>query len=200
MVGPGRPPQRRVDVVRVDRDAPDPRRRTRDVVAVEEPLEIRIRSFGADTAVPIAVTMRTPGDDFELVAGFLLTEGVLTRRDAIHEMTYCRSDDAPQDYNIVEVRLAAGIDVDLARLSRNVFTSSSCGVCGKATLDAVEVGGCTPLPLDGTLRLDAPTLASAPDRLREAQSTGALLLHKPVDTTRLHDAISRALGTHLAAK
>ena len=114
-------------------------RRARDVVSLEEPLEIRVRPHGAEAATPVAVTMRTPGHDFELVAGFLLTEGIVGGPDDLLELSYCRSGTGPQLYNIVEARLRPGVSVDLARLSRNVFTSSSCGVCGKGSLEALDM-------------------------------------------------------------
>lgn len=192
-------------------------RRVKDHVTVEEPLEIRLALPGvargpgraaAPAAVKsIAVTMRTPGNDFELAAGFLATEGVVTRREDIRELTYCRSGQGAQEYNIVEVRLRSAQGVDLERLSRNVFTSSSCGICGKASLDAVEVQGCAPLP-EGTLELDGTLLASLPDRLRDAQDdfsrTGGLhaaglftgggdleIIHEDVGR---HNAVDKVVG------
>lgn len=144
-------------------------RRTRDTVSLEEPLEIRVRPAGATEGTAVAITMRTPGEDFELVAGFLLTEGVIASPREVVEFTYCRSGAGPQEYNVVEARLAPGVEVDFARLSRNVFTSSSCGVCGKASLEALEIDGCAPIPIDGTLRIAASVLAGLPDRLRAGQ-------------------------------
>jgi FdhD protein len=149
------------------RDGAD--RTRRDVVAVEEPLEIRVswEVDGVRAVVPVAVTMRTPGHDFDLAAGFLRTEGILGRTGQVSELTYCRGEDA-QEYNIVEVRLRPGESVDPDLLTRNFYTSSSCGVCGKASLDAVEVRGCAPLP-DGALRVPAPVVAGLPSRLRDTQ-------------------------------
>ncbi len=160
-----------------------------------------------DRVVSIAVTMRTPGQDFELAAGFLVTEGVLRRRDEIRELTYCRSGQGSQEYNIVEVRLRDGVEVDLERLSRNVYTSSSCGVCGKASLEAVEVQGCSPLP-GGTLSMSDRMLASLPGRLMDRQDdfsrTGGihaaglfdgegntLLVHEDVGR---HNAVDKVVG------
>lgn len=135
-------------------------------------MEIRVATADPRTGRPsstsVAVTMRTPGHDFELAAGFLVTEGILSRRDEVVEITYCRSGSGPQEYNVLEARLRPGTPVDLDRLSRNVFTSSSCGVCGKATLDAVEVSGCAPLPA-GDLVLEPHLVATLPDRLLEVQ-------------------------------
>jgi FdhD protein len=145
--------------------------RVRDDVTVEEPLEMRVAVPAPEgwASRSVAVTMRTPGHDFELAAGFLLTEGVVRGPRDIRELTYCRSRTEPQQYNIVEARLAGAEGVDFDRLSRNVYTSSSCGVCGKASLEAIELQGCAPLPYEGSIRLPAAVVASLPDRLRAAQ-------------------------------
>ena len=171
-------PTKSVQSVKVRRVRGGRSERIKDWVTIEEPLEIRVALPGVPrgperSATPagvrsIAVTMRTPGNDFELAAGFLVTEGVLRSRRDITEITYCRSGEGGQEYNIVEVRLRSADGVDLDRLSRNVFTSSSCGVCGKASLEAVEVQGCRPLPGD-TLAVTAEVLRELPDRLRDAQ-------------------------------
>lgn len=167
MLGPGRS-VRRIRVLRRE-GAGDPRPR-RDDVVVEEPMEIRLAWQGPDgrVPVPVAVTMRTPGDDFELAAGFLFGEGLLGSRSQVADLTYCTSGQL-QTYNIVEVRLRPGVQVDVDRLDRNFYTSSSCGVCGKASLEAVEVRGCAALPL-GEERLAPDLLAALPDRLREKQA------------------------------
>lgn len=166
MMRPGRP----VASVTLHRFGAGALHRRRDAVAVEEPLEIRIgvpASDGAWVAVPVSVTMRTPGDDFELAAGFLHGEGVLTRRADLVEITYCTA--PPQEYNVVEVRLRDPAAVDLERLRRNVYTTSSCGVCGKASLEAVELQGCRPVAR-GTLGLTPETVGALPDRLRAGQA------------------------------
>lgn len=145
--------------------------RVRDALAVEEPLEIRLgwrEGKGAARSQAVAVTMRTPGDDFELVAGFLRGEGILADRSLLLEMTYCRDGKAEQAYNVVEARLRPGLAVDVERLQRNFYTTSSCGVCGKASLDAVEAQGCAVLPA-GTPRVDPEVVPSLPGRLRDAQ-------------------------------
>ncbi|MBW3534935.1 MAG: formate dehydrogenase accessory sulfurtransferase FdhD [Gemmatimonadetes bacterium] len=145
--------------------------RRRDVVAVEEPLEIRLGVPGPDggwVGVPVSVTMRTPGEDFELAAGFLHGEGVLARRADLARITYCTS--PPQEYNVVEVTLRDAASVDLERLRRNVYTTSSCGVCGKASLEAVELQGCRPVAR-GTLELTAAMVGTLPDALRARQAT-----------------------------
>ena len=141
----------------------------RDAVAVEEPLEIRVvwtSESGRRVVEPLAVTMRTPGDDFELVAGFLHGEGVVSGAEELAELTYCRGDEA-QEYNIVEASLASGLSVDIDRVRRNFYTTSSCGVCGKASLEAVEAHGCSGVP-DGPV-VEGELLSELPDRLLEAQ-------------------------------
>jgi len=165
MIG-GRGPVRSARVVRYREERRD---RVRDALAVEEPLEIRVSWRGGDGATraePLAVTMRTPGDDFDLVAGFLHGEGVVRRRDDLVEMTYCRGGEA-QEYNVVEARLASGATFDPERLRRNFYASSSCGVCGKASLDSVEAIGCRPLEDD--VRIPLPLLPELPARLRARQ-------------------------------
>lgn len=144
--------------------------RVRDALAVEEPLELRLawQEPGGPRTAAVAVTMRTPGDDFELVAGFLRGEGILRDRGLLWEMTYCRDGAAEQAYNVVEARLRAGVRVDEERLRRNFYTTSSCGVCGKASLEAVEAQGCSVLPA-GTPRVEPDLVPLLPDRLREAQ-------------------------------
>jgi FdhD protein len=147
--------------------------RTRDHLAVEEPLEIRVSRVQADgsrVSDALAVTMRTPGDDFELVAGFLHGEGIVDTADALRELTYCRGR-GTQEYNVVEARLARGVPFDADALRRNVFTSSSCGVCGKASLEAVEARGCRPVESDVTVGTEV--LSSLPELLREGQGVFA---------------------------
>jgi hypothetical protein len=126
-------------------------KRERDAVAVEEPLEIRLSWTACDGVAStdaLAVTMRTPGDDFDLVAGFLHGEGVVRRPEHLLEMSYCRGEEE-QRYNVVEARLRPGVPFDSGRVRRNFYTTSSCGVCGKASIEAVESHGCVALPDDG---------------------------------------------------
>ena len=146
--------------------------RTRpDQLATEEPMEIRVESGGATG--PLAVVMRTPGHDFELAVGFCLTEGVIDSAADLGEVRYCLGPDAEQEYNVVTV--AVRRPVDLAARARAFAAGSSCGVCGKATLDQLEVD-CPPLV--GGPTVDLNTLLALPDRLRVGQSlfdaTGAL--------------------------
>jgi FdhD protein len=134
-----------------------------DTLAAEEPLEIRVQGPGQELR-PVAVTMRTPGGDFELAVGFLFTEGLIAPAD-VSRVAYC--DTLPGDdqrYNIVAVTLARSFDFD--RLDRNFYATSSCGVCGKAALDDIEVR-CAPVAT-GT-RVPADTLLGLPGALRAAQ-------------------------------
>jgi FdhD protein len=152
------------------------RRARSDYLATEEPLEIRL-VVGSATAT-VAVTMRTPGADFELAAGFLYGEGVIAGRGDIGRISYCTDPqiDAEQQYNIVNVGLTAQALPDLHALERHFMTSSACGVCGKASLDALELRGCPVVPPGPVL--DAAVLPRLPDALRKAQglfeSTGGL--------------------------
>ena len=132
-----------------------------DLLATEEPLEIRAHGPGQEP-VRVAVTMRTPGHDFELAAGFLLTEGLIDA-GAVATIAYCEDPDA-QRYNVVTVRTRSAFDLGSAE--RNFFATSSCGICGKAALEAVAVR-CAPLA-PGPL-VSSDTLIALPDRLREGQ-------------------------------
>ena len=161
--------RRRAAKVRVGRMR-DGRFATRgDSVAVEEPLEVRLEvpDGGGVREHPVSVTMRTPGDDFELAAGFLFTEGVVSDPGAIGDVRYCRSVE-PQEYNVVTASVRDREAFDASSLTRNFYVTSSCGVCGKASLEAVEVMGCAPVA-DGTLALAGSEVRSLPDRLRAAQ-------------------------------
>lgn len=161
-------PRRSAARIDVDRYDGDMARTRRDVVAVEEPMEIRLSVPGQAEHV-VAVTMRTPGSDFELAAGFLLSEGLLARREDVADLRYC-TDVEQQDYNIVTVHLRPGAPFDASSLTRNFYTTSSCGVCGKASLEAIEVRGCVPLPL-GEMQIDPAAIRRMPGLLLERQST-----------------------------
>ncbi|SNR86282.1 FdhD protein [Geodermatophilus saharensis] len=142
-----------------------PVRTTRpDTVAAEEPLEIRL------DGAPLAVTMRTPGADFDLVHGFLATEGVIGGVEDVAGLRYCNSvdDEGRNTYNVVDVDLAAGVQPPVTALDRNFLTSSSCGVCGKASIDAIRTRTRHDVAADAT-RLELATLLAMPDRLRAAQ-------------------------------
>lgn len=141
-----------------------------DVVAAEEPMEIRViwDTIDGPTKKSIAITMRTPGDDFELAAGFLFGEALIHSRDDVVDIAYCKDEAEEQQFNIVTVTLRPGLVLDTSRLERNFFSSSSCGVCGKATLDALEVQGCDVVPAG--FRVSSETIRSLPEKLREAQA------------------------------
>ena len=163
-------PRRSVSSLKVERLEPGLRRSVKDQVAVEEPLEIRVETAAAGRkwGRSVSVTMRTPGYDFELAAGFLFCEGVLRCRDQVREIAYCGGEE-PQEYNRVSVRLREGVGLDPDLFARNFLMSSSCGVCGKASLEAVEVRGCEPLS-SGSLRMEGSLLARLPDILRGGQA------------------------------
>jgi FdhD protein len=163
-----------VSRVKGDTAAPD-----RDKVAVEEPLEIQVafERKGIGTIRSVSVTMRTPGNDEELATGFLFGEGLLNHRS---DVTRIERDEA-NSTNRVRIRLAADVRVDLKQLERHFYTTSSCGICGKASLEAVQrlmlTGPCT----SSSLRLSAATVHLLPTRLRSAQPVFA-------DTGGLHAA------------
>jgi FdhD protein len=131
-----------------------------DTLAREEPLEIRVRGRS------IAVTMRTPGNDRDLAAGFLFTEGIVHQRSDIVEIAPCLQNDYPE--NVLNVFLAPAIDVDFERLTRHVFASSSCGVCGKASIEAVHQNLA---PIESETPVTSRTLLDLPQRMRAAQRT-----------------------------
>ena len=135
-----------------------------DTLVVEEPLEIRLDGS------PLSITMRTPGSDFDLAAGFLVSEGVVSEGPQVTAIRYCAgaTEDGSNTYNVLDVSLAPGVPLPDTSLERNFYTSSSCGLCGKASLDAVRTKARWPVADDG-LRIDVPTLTGLPDRLREAQ-------------------------------
>jgi FdhD protein len=147
-----------------------------DYLATEEPMEIRLLT--GEKRQTVAVTMRTPGADFELAAGFLYGEGIVSSREEIKKISYCVDDDvdAEQRYNIVNVELWADREYDLRSLERHFYTTSACGVCGKASLEQLELRGC-PVVAPGP-EVEARTIYSLPGKLREAQglfeATGGL--------------------------
>jgi FdhD protein len=134
-----------------------------DLLVTEEPLELRVHGPGEEAA-PLVVTMRTPGNDFELAAGFCLTEGVVRSRTEIDSIAYCLGGEGEQLYNVVTVRVRRPITAELR--ARSFFANSSCGVCGKAALDDVEVR-CEPV-LPGPA-VAARTVSQLPSRLEEHQ-------------------------------
>src|SRR2546426_6270922 len=124
-------PRRSVDVAFVSEWHDRRVRRFADCLVTEEPLEIRIGDF------PLSVTMRTPGHDFELAAGFLFTEGVIHRREQIGDLRHGPGADGERSSNVVQTQLE-GVSLNRDRMQRNFFVASSCGICGKASIDAVR--------------------------------------------------------------
>jgi FdhD protein len=179
-----------------------------DRVAVEEPLEIRLgfEASGERQTRAVSITMRTPGDDADLATGFLFTEGIVRAPGDIAIVKPCDGD------NTIRVELEDGVSVDLAPLERHFYTTSSCGVCGKASLDALYVNGVRPFS-HSTPVFDPDVLVSIPDRLRDAQSTfdktGGLHAAAAFDTAGelivvredigRHNAVDKVVGALLAA-
>jgi FdhD protein len=139
-------------------------RSSEDLLAAEEPLEIRVGG------TPLAVTMRTPGHDFELAAGFLVSEGVVVATEQVSATRYCAGAtvDGSNTYNVVDVTLASGVAPPDPSLERNFYTTSSCGLCGKASIDAVRTHSHWDVHSDDLI-VPASLLATFPDVLREGQ-------------------------------
>lgn len=175
-------------------------RRRPDTLATEEPMEIRLVT--GDTAQTVAITMRTPGADFELAAGFLYGEGIITSRDDIRRISYCVDPevDAEQQYNIVNVELRPGATYDISSLERHFYTTSACGVCGKASLEQLELRGCPVIPPGP--QVSAKTIYSLPEKLRSAQglfeSTGGLHAAALFDANGVLLGLREDVGRHNA--
>jgi FdhD protein len=162
-------------ITHIDLDAPTPRTKP-DTLAAEEPLEIRVGPAGTRRPA-LAVTMRTPGNDIDLAIGFLITEGIIGGPDDVVTAQLCAGDNEPNTYNVVDVALAPGVEPPTTDPARHFYTTSSCGVCGKASIDAVRVRTRHDVAAD-TVTVDAATLTDLPGALRAAQkafdSTGGL--------------------------
>ena len=185
-----------------------------DLVAVEEPLEIRLGYSTPDgrTASSISITMRTPGHDADLATGFLFTESIIKRSQDVESVQPC-GPPAPDsgNHNIVRVELAPDVEIDLGRLQRHFYTTSSCGVCGKSSLDALHIIGVERRP-DGGTRFARDMLVGLPDKLRDAQKTfaetgglhaaAAFDSHGELVVTRedvgRHNAVDKVIGVLLA--
>lgn len=160
-----------------------------ETLVVEEPLEIRVNG------APLTVTMRTPGSDVELAQGFLLTEGIVGGRDDIATVRYCQGtgSDGVNTYNVLDVTLAAGVPAPDVDLTRNFYATSSCGVCGKASLEAVRTVS-RHSPGDDPTTIAPALLSALPTRLRKAQKVFA-------STGGLHGAaLYRSDGTELVVR
>jgi FdhD protein len=181
-----------------------------DTLAVEEPLEIRV------AGTPLVVTMRTPGHDVELAAGFLVSEGVISSGEHFRSAIHCGgpgtggplAGTTENTYNVLDVALAAGVPLPSPDLARNFYTTSSCGLCGKASIEAVETVSVYDVAADDTA-VDAEALARLPDLLRARQEvfdktgglhaaalfdavTGELLVLRE-DVGR-HNAVDKVIG------
>lgn len=178
--------------------------RREDLLAVEEPLEIRVAGSS------LSITMRTPGHDFDLAAGFLISEGVVAHSGEIAAIRYCAgvNDDGENTFNVLDVTLARGVALPDPGLERNFYMTSSCGLCGKASIDAVRTSSHHDVAHDD-LVVDAELLSTFPDRLREGQDvfektgglhaaalfdgrTGELLVLRE-DVGR-HNAVDKVIG------
>jgi len=181
----------------------DDARRREDVLAAEEPLELRV------DGKPLAVTMRTPGDDIELAHGFLLGEGVIASREDVATARYCDSVDESgrNTYNVLDLTLSPGVPSPTVGVERNFYTTSSCGICGKAALDAVRTRTRFD-PASDPVPVDPAVLAGLPDALRQRQrvfaATGGLhaaalfdhygKLHVVREDVGRHNAVDKAIG------
>ena len=152
---------RSVDLTQVSEWDDGKLRRKDDYLAAEEPLEIRVGSE------PLSVTMRTPGHDRELAAGFLFTEGLVQRREQLVNLESAEPQDGANRGNVIEAELAPESAPDLVKMRRHFFAASSCGICGKASIDSIRSRLlAAPNP---DFRLDAETLVRLPDALRSSQ-------------------------------
>ena len=169
-----------------------------ETLVVEEPLEIRVNGS------PVTVTMRTPGSDVELAQGFLLTEGVIARRDDVLTVQYCRgaeTADGTNTYNVLDVTLHPDVPPPDTDVTRNFYTTSSCGVCGKASLEAVRLSS-RYSPGDDPTSVATATLTAMPAQLRSAQkvfaSTGGLHAAALFTTDGTLLAVREDIGRHNA--
>ncbi len=180
-----------------------------DMIAVEEPLEIRI-VYGNSmerSQKSISVTMRTPGNDFELAAGFLFTEGIIKNHSDFISIKHCNR----MNKNVVKVELQENVEIEIDKLGRNFYTSSSCGICGKSSIDAVKTVRHLPRNVSDDLVVSSKTIYSLPEVLRRSQgvfeftgglhgcglfdAAGKLLLSRE-DVGR-HNALDKLIGAAL---
>jgi FdhD protein len=186
-----------------------------DILAIEEPLEVRLGFWSAGRKIyrSVSVTMRTPGHDSELAAGFLFTEGIIASAKQVQSSEPWGPLGSDGTYhNIIKVDLMAGVGVDLKRLERHFYTASSCGVCGKASLDAVRASACL-ARIDRDLRVSPALLHDLPRRLRERQDSFAVTggLHAAAlfsadgdivcvrEDIGRHNAVDKIIGAQLIA-
>ncbi len=189
-----------------------------DLLVVEEPLEIRLGYGSKDNRrqKSISVTMRTPGNDFELAIGFLFTEGIINQKEDLLQVRYCEKESGkPGQENVVLVDLIESIEPDLQKLERNFYTTSSCGICGKASIEAIHtVSGKNKFSNKATVGFTAEVILKLPTKLRTQQlvfdytgglhaaalfdQSGELILLRE-DIGR-HNAVDKIIGAALQNK
>ncbi len=184
-----------------------------DLLVVEEPLEIRLRYGNKQDRqeMNLAITMRTPGHDFELTLGFLFTEGIIQSKDAVQSIKYCVNPKSNLEVeNIVKVELAPNVQIDPSVLQRNFYVSSSCGVCGKSSIEAAMQHCSTQIIAKQTIPIE--TLYPLPENLRKQQihfkHTGGLhacaFFNKAGELSLIredvgrHNALDKLIGAHLS--
>ena len=183
-----------------------------DTLAVEEPLEIRVgyQENGKTTHKAVSITMRTPENDHELAAGFLFTEGILNSKNQIETIKHCGK--FPNNRNTVRLDLSAETSIDFKKLERNFYTTSSCGVCGKSSIESLTTGA-KPIERVDFPRVSAATIHELPHKIRERQKvfdkTGGLhaaalfdvdgeLIDLKEDVGR-HNAVDKLIGAQFLA-
>ncbi len=189
---PQRP--RSIDLTQVSEWQEGKVRRFQDYLVGEEPLQIRVGQY------PLSVTMRTPGHDLELTAGFLYTEGLIRRREQIRSLEHAVGTGEQDRGNVVQVELEDDVALNLEQTRRNFFAASSCGICGKASIDQVRLRGI--LPPNPDLRMDPEVLCRLPEALRSAQAifgrTGGLHAAALFDTRGEMVVLREDVGRHNA--
>jgi len=179
-----------------------------DALAVEEPLEIRVGfcENGKRIHKPISITMRTPGDDAELAAGFLFTEGIIKSPEQIGQIRHCgpkarKGSGESLNSNTIRVDLDDGVEIDLGRLKRHFYTSSSCGVCGKSPIEALHTGA-KKIPGNNYPKIQSTMIHRLPDILRGSQDvfgqTGGLHASALFNTNGELDIVREDVGRHNA--
>lgn len=185
---------RRVDLTQVSEWDDGKLRRKDDYLAGEEPLEIRIGEH------PLSVTMRTPGHDLELAAGFLFTEGLVQRREQVLKLESAIPDGAPGRGNVVQVELTPDAEPDFDKMRRHFFATSSCGICGKASIDSVRSRLLEPPNPD--FRVAPELILRLPDVLRSSQDvferTGGLHAAALFNASGALQALREDIGRHNA--
>jgi FdhD protein len=189
------------------------RQQTKDAVVVEEPLEIRLVTQGDTHSIPLATVMRTPGADVELAAGFLFSEGIIRERRDIATIRYCLDANRDEEtrFNTLIVTLRPALEINLDHVRRLFFVSSSCGVCGKISLESLRLRGCTPLDDHPPIRVSSTVLTGLDRKVQQAQAlftrTGGLhaaalfspdgqlySLHEDIGR---HNAVDKLIGEYL---